>query len=532
MAVNSSKKLFRGAVLLAAASVFVKVLSAVYRIPYQNIAGDVGFYIYQQVYPFYGIAVALSSIGFPMAISKMVAERHFSKLTLKEIMVTSLCVLSMISVLIFLALYFGADLIAEQMGDDGLAQLVRITAFSFLLMPVISVIRGYYQGFYDMVPTAASQIFEQLVRVVAILLFAFILIEHGFSLYQGGAGAVLGSVIGGLTGVLVLVSFMWFRKDWSQMMKSGFRAGSISIVTKTIFIHGLTFCITSLILVLFQLVDSMNLFMLLRKSGLTEFRAKEWKGIFDRGQPLIQLGTVVSNSISLTLVPLVSGYIKKRKNNEVDHMIKMVLLISLAIGTAASIGLICIMEPVNYMLFTDTEGSSTLAVLSVSILFTCLIMAQASILQSMGYTLQTVLIVLVGITAKWFLNLVLVPHFQIMGAAIATVIGFCLMSLLFFLVLITRVSRPLFEKRKLSILMVAAMIMAAALLIFNGLVYGITGESGSNRILATIQALASVSLGGLLFIAVIVHRGMFTNNELNMVPFGDRLAFLLPKTKS
>ncbi len=66
---------WRGAIILTIASFVTKVLSAFYRIPYQNIAGDVGFYIYQQIYPFYGFCLILATYGFPIIISKMVAER-------------------------------------------------------------------------------------------------------------------------------------------------------------------------------------------------------------------------------------------------------------------------------------------------------------------------------------------------------------------------------------------------------------------------------------------------------------------------
>ncbi len=91
---KTSNELFRGALILSAAAIIVKVLSAAYRIPYQNIAGDIGFYIYQQVYPFYGVAFTLSTIGFPVVISKLIAERESSKnnFAVKDILVTSFVV--------------------------------------------------------------------------------------------------------------------------------------------------------------------------------------------------------------------------------------------------------------------------------------------------------------------------------------------------------------------------------------------------------------------------------------------------------
>ena len=74
-------------------------------------------------------------------------------------------------------------------------------------MPVASVIRGYYQGQGNMIPTALSQVLEQLIRVATILLLSLFLIRHGSSLYEVGTGAVFGSVTGGLTGLFILLAF-------------------------------------------------------------------------------------------------------------------------------------------------------------------------------------------------------------------------------------------------------------------------------------------------------------------------------------
>ncbi|WP_268812475.1 oligosaccharide flippase family protein [Heyndrickxia ginsengihumi] len=68
----------KGIVILTISSIITKILSAIYRVPFQNIVGDIGFYIYQQVYPLYGIVIALATSGFPVVISRLVAERRAS----------------------------------------------------------------------------------------------------------------------------------------------------------------------------------------------------------------------------------------------------------------------------------------------------------------------------------------------------------------------------------------------------------------------------------------------------------------------
>src|SRR4051812_6959811 len=169
--VNQSKALFRGAFILMLAALITKILSAFYRIPFQNIVGDIGFYIYQQVYPFYGIAIVLSTTGFPVVISKLYAEQkekgddEQSRLLL----FVSFIYLQLFGFLCFFILYFGAESIAVWMNDPHLAILLRVVSIVFLMFPMASILRGYYQGIGDMVPTALSQVGEQTIRVGTIL---------------------------------------------------------------------------------------------------------------------------------------------------------------------------------------------------------------------------------------------------------------------------------------------------------------------------------------------------------------------------
>ncbi len=98
------------------------------------------------------------------------------------------------------------------MGDDQLAPLIRVISFAFLLLPFTSVLRGYFQGREEMIPTAVSQVVEQFIRVVAILFLSFLLLHRGFTVYEAGAGAMFGSLIGSFAALFVLVAYMLRRR--------------------------------------------------------------------------------------------------------------------------------------------------------------------------------------------------------------------------------------------------------------------------------------------------------------------------------
>ena len=387
---KTSKELFRGALILSAAAIIVKILSAAYRIPYQNIAGDIGFYIYQQVYPFYGVALTLSTLGFPVVISKLIAERESSKnsFAVKDILLTSFVVLCSIGIMMFIALFLGAEWIAGMMKDPQLSGLLKIIAFSYLLMPFSSVLRGYFQGINDMIPTASSQVAEQCIRVLTILVLSTLLVYWDYSDYDVGKGAVFGSITGGITGLVLLIVFVILKRRMEAFFTNENQTGKFHQDFQSLDFSRFGFLHHGLILILFQFVDSLHLYSLLRETGMGEIEAKEWKGVYDRGQPLLQLGTVVANSFALALVPVICWIRSEENKHELLNKIKLALRVSATIGMAAAIGLVVTMKPVNYMLFTDVKGTITLAIFSLSILFTSLIMAEAAVIQSLGYSLR------------------------------------------------------------------------------------------------------------------------------------------------
>ncbi|MFE3975807.1 MULTISPECIES: oligosaccharide flippase family protein [unclassified Peribacillus] len=520
---KTSNELFRSALILSVAAIIVKVLSAAYRIPYQNIAGDIGFYIYQQVYPFYGVAFTLSTLGFPVVISKLIAERESSKnnFAVKDILVTSFIVLSSIGIMMFAALFLGADWIAGWMKDPNLASLLRITAYSYLLMPISSVLRGYFQGINDMIPTASSQVAEQCIRVLTILVLSTIFVYQGYSHYVVGKGAVFGSITGGITGLVLLIVFVILKEEWKLFLRMNIKPVNFIKISKVLVFQGLAFCITGLILILFQFVDSLHLYSLLRDTGMGEKEAKEWKGVYDRGQPLLQLGTVVANSFALALVPVISGFVKKKSEQELLNKIKLALRVSTTIGLAAAIGLLVTIKPVNQMLFTDAKGTITLAIFSLSILFTSIIMAEAAVLQSLGYSFVPVIITIIGVGSKWALNLVLVPHYKTAGAASATVLAFMIMTALFYTVLRVHIKKTLIERKYLLIILKSTVYMGTAVLIFNALFQLIF--SGESRMLATIQALIGVGIGAAVFVMTAIRAGLFGEEELSLIPAGSKL---------
>ncbi|TDL60283.1 polysaccharide biosynthesis protein [Rhodococcus qingshengii] len=533
--VNQSKALFRGAFILALAALITKILSAVYRIPFQNIVGDVGFYIYQQVYPFYGLAIVLATTGFPVVISKLYAEQREKRDPEKtrRLLFISFIILQLFGLLCFLILYFGAGYIASWMNDEKLAILLKVVSIVFLLFPIVSILRGYFQGKGDMLPTALSQVGEQLIRAFTILFFAYSLTQLGYSLYLIGGGAMFGSITGMMISAIILFTFLYIRKEWRIIaprkgMLKGYQR-EVSVIFKTLAFQGLTICISGMLMIFIQMADAMNLYSLLTENGYEKDMAKAVKGVFDRGQPLIQLGTIVSASMSLSLVPLITSARIKKDISFLQDKIQLAIRISIVIGVGASVGLWAIIEPVNIMLFEDNSGSSVLGILSFVILLSSIITTIIAIMQGLGSLLFPATVVLATFPLKYILNALFVPIFGTMGAAFATLITLALVCLLLYVKFKRLQSSTVLTVHFLGTLLTAALLMILLLKGCLALTNMITIPDGTERLMAAIQALGCAFLGGFLFLFIIIRGGVFLEKELSLFPFGSKLSLLLPK---
>lgn len=529
---KDSRDLFKGALILTIAALIVKVLSAMYRVPFQNIVGDVGFYIYQQVYPFYGVALVLATNGFPVIISKLYAEQAVKqeKNGVQHLFVISLVILMLIGFSGFSILYWGAEWLAASMGDPGLVQLLRIISVVFLIFPIVSILRGYFQGTGNMVPTAASQVGEQLVRVLTILLVAWILTKQEYSLYIVGSGATLGSVTGGITAIMILGTFYLNRRKRTLLSieKINWREGRK--IASVLLFQGFAVCISSLILVFIQMADSLNLYSNLLSSGFTSEGAKELKGIYDRGQPLIQLGTVVATSMSLSLVPMITSEKLKEQMEYMHDKIRLALQIGLFVGLGAAFGLWSIIKPTNRMLFENSDGSEVLAVLCLLIFFTSIIITTTAILQGLGNFIFPACIILCGFGVKLGLNMAFVPLFGTMGAAIASCITLCMVMFLLLHKLRSLLKTSILSRRFFLVVSAATLVMVFVLKLYL-YVTGLFPSFDHDRLFAAFQAMSAVIVGAIVYVWIVLKGRTFKEEELAMLPFGSKLLFFLPKEK-
>ena len=517
---GTMKSFMKGAVLLTIAGFIVKLLSAVYRVPFQNLVGDQGFYIYQQVYPFVAIFGIWTSYGFAVAVSKLLADN--SRQDHGAILRVAFMYVAIISFTVFLLLFLGAELLAGWMGDRQLDQLLKVGSFSVLLMAPLAVLKGHFQSRNDMAPVAYAQVVEQGLRVSVILLGTWVVVSSGFSLYAAGQLAMLGAVAGGLGAVILLL--LYFRGH-SKMLRNTSAIRTWPII-KEMTAVSISVSMSSLILLLFQLVDSFTVFRLLEASGMSRLAAMEQKGIYDRGQPLVQFGILIATSLTLAIVPLVARTSRKHSGRPAEMYARLAFRVSFLFAFAAAVGLTFVMPYVNEMLFQTREQSGALIIFSWQIVWMSLLLIMTAMLHGFGKVRVPALLLIMGLAVKVVSNWLLLPVWGVAGAAVAGNIGLAVIvaGLLFYFKKVWPLQFAPWTYY--AWLFGAAAAMSAIVLGWSVLADGYLFDNLSSRLGAALTTATAIPLGAAVFMTLIAKSRIITEKEWYIIPFGRKLAGL------
>ena len=198
--------------ILAVASLLVRVIGLIYKIPLQRIIGDDGMGVYAAAFNVYGIALLLSSYSIPLAVSRLVAIRRAKKehRNAYRIFLCAMCIAFVTGLIAMLIIFLGAETISKLMGYPDAALSLRVLAPTIFVFAIMGVLRGFFQGKNTMIPTAVSQVLEQLVNAVLSIVTAYFLMEHYKNKTNAIAYGAAGSTVGTLSGAVISLLFLLF----------------------------------------------------------------------------------------------------------------------------------------------------------------------------------------------------------------------------------------------------------------------------------------------------------------------------------
>lgn len=435
---NLTKQSFvKGAAILTLAGLSVRGVGAVFRIVLAILITDEGVGLYQMAYPVYSTLLAISTAGIPIAISKLVAENvtYGNYRGAYRIFKTALFLLALFGLIVSLVLYQGADYFARAIAMDERAYLPLISISpAIFLVSVMSAYRGFFQGQQQMIPTAFSQIAEQLGRVVIGLVLVVLLLPRGLA--YAAAGASFGAAAGALCGLCVLVVTWWQqRKGYLRHMQrqTAVDHQSFASIIKKIFSLAVPITLGSLVMPLISIVDLSVVPLRLRAAGFDISRATALYGqLAGMATPIIHIPTIITVSLAISLVPAISSALALHKTHLLQARAYLAMRLTLLLGIPSAFGLYLLAEPICVLIFNNAEAGGVLAVSALGVIFLTLYQTTSAILQGLGRMMIPVINLFWGALVKTGVTWLLTarPDFNVRGAALATVLGFGIAALL------------------------------------------------------------------------------------------------------
>jgi stage V sporulation protein B len=426
----SKNALIKGTLILTLAALVTRVLGVAQRIPLQRVLGDQGMATYGIAYNIYGILLIVATVGIPSALSKQMAEYHAlgqyheANRTYQAARNFSL----LAGVITALILYALAPFYAVYISHDPEAVLsIRAIAPALLFFPLISIMRGYFQGLQFMSPPGLSQVSEQILRVGTAVVFPLLLLSTGATREIAVAGASFGAVAGSF-GALAVLIFYFKRnsKERKQKIRSqvSFRQLQRKFIYKKLLKTAIPISLASTAIPLIYFIDSSTVISLL-SNQLGYDGAKNMLGILTgRAQSLASIPPILAIALSSAVLPAVASAYSRRDLREVERMASLSLRLTLITGAPLALYLFAAAIPVNGFLFSDVQGSWVIAELCLGSIFQMVMMTSMAILQGLGKPSLPMWYVFAGILAKWILNYIFASWLGIYGIVFATTCGF------------------------------------------------------------------------------------------------------------
>ena len=524
--------------ILAMAGILTRVIGIIYRIPLNNILGNQGISAYTIAYDIYSLFLLISSLSLPLAVSKIVASRMAKGevRNAKKALIGSMGIAVSIGMIVSLLVYFFADKLANIWKFPSASIALKILAPALFIMCVLGVLRGFFQGLGTMMPTAISQILEQIINAIVSIVAAYFLWNVGEKVGNAAAysaaGGTLGTALGALTALLFMV-FVYFiyRHNFNRMIVKDINSyeESYKEVGKVLMITIFPVLLSTTIYNIGSIIDSAMYGNIMSEIfGLKEGDYGGYWGIYSGRYRLLTTAPIaVASALSSAVIPslirsITFGDIKVLKN-KIESSIRLTMIVAIPCG----IGLVVLADPIIRLLFgVDNLHSDTILLMRLSVFVVCAYSFSTitnSILQGIDKMKLPVIHSAVALAIHVvILAILLLMKMDIYAVAIADILFAIIVSIMNGIAIKKHI-RYRHEWLKTFILpLVSAIIMGvSAILVYKGLNY-ILNSLAIPLFVSIVVAILIYGLMLMIFKAV-------NETEIKMIPGGKKIVGLLKK---
>ena len=361
-------------IILASAGIITKIIGFIYRIPMLNFMGLDGQGYYDIAFQVYTIALTISSYSLPLAVSKLVSarmakgERKNAYRVFKAAMLFAFVAGGLITLVVLL----GADTIATNiMGAKLSSYALKVLAPGLLIVSIMGVLRGYFQGLGTMIPTALSQILEQIVNAVVSVVGAAMLLKYGESIAKtqgnellaaaySAAGGTLGTVAGALMGLVFLgfsyCAYKSIQKKQLRMDRSK-HTEDYKTIFKLLLLTIAPVILSTTVYNLSNVVDSAMFNKIMTAQGFSEKECVTLLGKLGQYYTLFNVPLAVANALGSSMIPgLVRAY-ESHERKLVHNRIYMAARYTMLIAIPSAVGFFVLGEPIMNFIWPSVDNS-------------------------------------------------------------------------------------------------------------------------------------------------------------------------------
>ena len=507
---HQSESFVKGAAWLTIGSVFSRILGALYIIPWSTWLGaeyTQANTLYSAGYTPYSLFLAIATAGFPSAIAKQMAFYHSKKeYRVADKLFKNSIVLMLLSGLISGSLlYLLAPSLAAITSTDnpvGATMVIRSLVPALLILPLMSILRGYFQGFNDMVPSAISQIIEQIARVFYLLAatYAIMMVYRG-EVTQAVVHSTFAAFVGALA-ALIYLAILYFKR---LPMINKLKERSLDLIEidfkesiRIMFMDSVPFILLGSGIILAQVIDTYTFKQILLPTTVMLLREiSELYGAMSLDvNKLVMIVVSLAVALASSVVPLITSKFAARDIKGTSSLIEQIVEVFSFVMLPAAIGMIGVSNNLYTMFYPQGHASGpalliTGSVMSISLgLYTVL----STVLQSMNFRRLAVRFLVVGLLVKLILQVPMVAFLHAHGAMIATTIAFAVSSVLMW-IKIQREVEPNLDRlfKSVSKIIIGTIIMGITVSQWNSLLDLLMGDVG--RFLTFVKVMLGVGIG-------------------------------------
>lgn len=363
--------------ILAIASIISRIVGLIYRMPLTAIIGKTGNDYYGTAYSIYNIMLIISSYSLPLAVSKLVSARMavgHAKDALKVF--RSAMIFAVISGGIgALVVFFGADFFAGTLLKTPMSVLaLKVLAPTLFIVAILGVFRGFFQGLNTMMPSAFSQICEQILNAIVSVVAAYMLFSYGkkvgavlgnpdnYAAAYGAAGGTLGTLSGSILalGIVAFIYTAYRRRFKKKLIRDHSRnQESYGEVFRVLILTIVPVLLSTVVYSISTLIDQGVFKNIAVLQGYDAKTISEWWGVYS-GQFIVLTNVPISiaSSLAASCVPSLSTAYFAKDYDRVNHQINLATRFIMVIAIPSAVGMAVLGKALNLLLFADGDDTT------------------------------------------------------------------------------------------------------------------------------------------------------------------------------